>query len=152
LAVPAATLAQQVPNPFSGNANAGPFANSATLSRQQLLRPFPQFGNINMLQVTEGVNRYNAAIVELPKRVTQGWGGRFSYTYSVLKDNQLGETNFFSNRGVGAPMNNYNYDSTKPACQSGMDRLAEYSAMCFDPLVDYTYGLLDVPHRIILAP
>src|SRR5262245_39022250 len=24
--------------------------------------------------------------------------------------------------------------------------------MCFDPMVDYTYGILDVPHRIIIAP
>ena len=28
--------------------------------------------------------------------LTHGWGGRVSYTYSVLKDNQLGETNFYS--------------------------------------------------------
>jgi hypothetical protein len=67
-----------------------------------------------MLQVSEGVNRYNAGVFELTKRMTHGWGGRFSYTYSVLKDNQVGETNFFSNRGVGQPMNNYNYDASMP--------------------------------------
>jgi hypothetical protein len=140
-----------VPNPFFGNPNAGPLATQATITRQQALRPFPQFNNINMLQVSEGVNRYNAAIVEFTKRVTHGWGGRFSYTYSVLKDNQFGESNFFSTRNAN-PMNNYNYDSTKPECQSGMDRLQKYSSMCFDPLVDYTNGILDVPHRIIVAP
>src|SRR5207302_1844504 len=83
--------------------------------------PFPQFQNINMLQVSEGVNRYNAGVVELTKRVTHGWGGRFSYTYSVLKDNQFGESNFYSNRN-SSPMNNYNYDSTLPACTT-KDRL-----------------------------
>jgi hypothetical protein len=150
LALSSAVLAQQVPNPFFGNPLAGPFGNSPTLARQQLLRPYPQFGNINMLQVSEGVNRYNAAVVELVKRVTHGWGGRFSYTYSVLKDNQFGESNFYSTRNASA-MNNYNYDSTLPSCTT-KDRLTEYSQKCFDPLVDYGYGLLDVPHRFIFAP
>jgi trimeric autotransporter adhesin len=145
-------LNQQVPNPFFGVTAAGPFANQSTLARGQLLRPFPQFGTINMLQVSEGVNRYNAMVIELNKRVTRGWGGRFSYTYSVLKDNQIGETNFFSNRGVGAAMNNYNYDASAPPCTAGMTRLEEYNSRCFDPLVDYSYGILDVPHRFIVAP
>ena len=39
-----------------------------------------------------------------------GFGGRVSYTYSALKDNQVGETN------VGAPLNHYNYIASMPAC------------------------------------
>jgi len=42
--------------------------SSATLSRAQLLRPFPQFLNINDRQVSEGVNRYNAFVAEWSKR------------------------------------------------------------------------------------
>jgi hypothetical protein len=148
LALGSAVLNQQVANPFFGVAGAGAFATQATLSRGQLLRPFPQFGNINMLQVSEGVNRYNAAVIELSKRATHGWGGRFSYTYSVLKDNQIGETNFFSNRGVGTPMNNYNFDANFPGCAPGQD----FTSRCFNPLSEYTYGILDVPHRVIVAP
>jgi hypothetical protein len=148
LALGSSVLSQSVPNPFFGVAAAGPLANSATIARNQLLRPFPQFTNINMLQVSEGVNRYNAAVIELTKRVTHGWGGRFSYTYSVLKDNQIGETNFYSNRGVGAPLNNYNYMANMPACAAGQ----QLTTTCFDPLVDYTSGILDVPHRFIVAP
>jgi hypothetical protein len=148
LALGATALAQSVPNPFFGVSAAGPFANQANISRGQLLRPFPQFGNINMLQVSEGVNRYNAAVVELSKRVTHGWGGRFSYTYSVLKDNQVGETNFYSNRSVGTPVNNYNYMANMPACASGQ----QFTTACFDPLSEYSYGILDVPHRVIIAP
>ena len=30
------------------------------------------------------------------KRMTHGWGGRFNYTYSLLKDNQFGESNFYA--------------------------------------------------------
>jgi trimeric autotransporter adhesin len=154
LALGSTVLSQQVPNPFRGNpAFAGTaLGNNATTTRGQLLRPFPQFGDISMFQVSEGINRYNAGVVELSRRVTHGWGGRFSYTYSVLKDNQVGETNFYTNNGAGGPINNYNYDASLPACASGMDRVAKYNSMCFDPLVDYGYSILDTPHRFVVAP
>jgi hypothetical protein len=154
LALGSAALSQSVPNPFYGVAGAGPFSTQQTIARSQLLRPFPQFGNINMLQVTEGYNRYNAAVFELNKRMSHGFAGRFSYTYSVLKDNQMGETNFYSNRGNTTPVNNYNYMATAnngtaaPACAAG----AQNTSTCYDPTVDYTNGILDVPNRIIIAP
>ena len=148
-----AVLSQQVANPFFGNpAFAGTaLGNNPTATRGQLLRPFPQFGNISMFQTSEGLNRYNAGVVELSKRMSRGWGGRFSYTYSRLMDNQVGETNFYSPNGVG-PINNYNYDNTLPACDGGLSRVQKYGAMCFDPLVDYDYGILDTPHRFVVAP
>jgi len=152
MALGSAVLNQAVANPFFGVAGAGPFSTQATLSRAQLLRPFPEFGNILMLQATEGINRYNAGVIELNKRMSHGWAARVSYTYSHLMDNQIGETNFYSSRGLGAPMNTYNYDNTQPACTAGMSRVDEYAAKCYDPLVDYTVGLLDVPHRFIASP
>ncbi|HKB13013.1 MAG TPA: TonB-dependent receptor, partial [Vicinamibacterales bacterium] len=138
-------LTATVPNPFFGNPNAGPFANSATISRQQLLRPYPQFGNILARHVLEGKSRYNAAVFEWSKRVTHGWGGRVSYTYSVLKDNQMMEGNFYSAGGFN-PLNNYNYIASAPACTT------TNFAACYNPDADYTYGILDVPHRMIIAP
>ena len=144
-----AQLAAQLPNPFFGNPNV-PLSLSAptTLSRQRLLRPFPQFSNINDRQVSEGINRYNAAVIEWTKRVTNGWGGRISYTYSVLKDNQVGETNFYSSNPVGLPLNNYNYIASAPACVAG----AQLTSACYDPRSEYGYSLIDVPHRFIFAP
>jgi hypothetical protein len=70
-----------------------------------------------------------------------------SYTYSQLKDNQWGETNFYTNSGT-TPLNNYNYDASKPACSSGQ----QFTTACYDPRAEYGYGILDVPHRIIVAP
>jgi trimeric autotransporter adhesin len=131
-----AALSQQVANPFFGNPNAGPLASQATLSRGQLLRPYPQFVDVNARHVLEGKSRYNAAVVEWSKRMTHGIGGRVSYTYSVLKDNQMGEGNFYSAGGTN-PMNNYNYIPGSPY---------------YNPDADYAYSLLDVPHRLILAP
>jgi hypothetical protein len=131
-----AALNAQLPNPFFGNPNAGPFASSATLTRAQLLRPFPQFNNVIANHVTEGKNRYNAAVIEWTKRSTNGWGGRMSYTYSVLKDNQVGETNFYSGGGTN-PLNNYNFIP---------------GSTYYNPDAEYAIGLLDVPHRVIIAP
>ena len=34
----------------------------------------------------------------------------------MLKDNQVGETNFYTNNGNGVPLNNYNYMASMPAC------------------------------------
>jgi hypothetical protein len=54
----------------------------------------------------------------------------------VLKDNLIGQTNFYSAGGFN-PQNNYNYI---PGSQY------------YNPDADYTYGILDVPHRVIIAP
>jgi hypothetical protein len=128
-----------VPNPFFGNPSAGPLANQATVTRAQLLRPYPQFLNVSARQVSEGMNRYNAGVVEWTRRVGGGsWvGGRVSYTYSVLKDNQFGETNFFSNAGSGLTLNSYAYIQGSPS---------------YNPRADYAYGILDVPHRLVMSP
>ncbi len=137
------TLNQAVANPFFGNpALAGTaLGTNATTTRGQLLRPFPQFLNINARQVSEGVNRYNAMAIEWSKRPSPtGFGGRVSYTYSALKDNQVGET------GIGAPLNHYNYIASMPACTTTT------FAACFNPMADYGPGILDVPHRVVIAP
>jgi hypothetical protein len=119
-------LTQPVPNPFFGVPGAGGFASRATIERGQLLRPFPQFRNVLVRQMTAGTSRYHAAIVQLDKRVSGGWGGRFSYTLSRLKDNQFGEGNFYTNTtGV---LNNYDLDA------------------------EYGLGVLDMPHKVVLAP
>jgi len=132
-----ARLNDVLPNPFFGNTNAGPLASQATLTRAQLLRPYPQFQNVNARHVLEGKSSYNAAVIEWSKRTTGGWGGRVSYTYSVLKDNLVGEDNFYSPISPGLPLNNYNYIP---------------GSAYYNPDADYGYSLLDVPHRVIIAP
>ena len=119
LALGSAALDQQLPNPFFGNPNV-PLSLSTppTLSRARLLLPHPQYGQINARQMTEGYNRYNAGVFEFTRRLTNGFGGRFNYTYSVLKDNQIGETNFYSTISPALAVNNYNYIASG-ACVRG---------------------------------
>ena len=64
----------------------------------------------------------------LDKRLSRRWwGGRYSYTWSRLEDNQFGEDSAYQTR-TAVPQNVYDLD-------------AEYSISNFDS-----------PHRIILAP
>ncbi|MEX2273306.1 MAG: carboxypeptidase-like regulatory domain-containing protein [Vicinamibacterales bacterium] len=124
----AAALRASVPNPFFGIPGTGEFGTRATILAGQLLRPFPQFGDINQIERTEGGRRqYNAATFILDKRTTGWWGGRFSYTLSRTEDNQFGESSTYQTRTF-APQNYYDLD-------------AEYGIANFDS-----------PHRIILAP
>ena len=149
LALGSAALDAQLPNPFLNNPNVPQsLSTPATLSRARLLRPFPQYGQINARQVTEGLSRYHAGVIELTKRMSNGLGGRFSYTYSQLKDNQVGETNFYAAVSPGIPMNNYNYMPSMPACAAGQ----QFTTACYDPLAEYGISMLDVPHRVLLAP
>jgi hypothetical protein len=126
------SLTDPVPNPYFGTEIATGILSGPTISRAQSLRPFPQFGNIRARQTTGARARYNAMIFKLDRRVNNGWGGRFSYTYSSLKDDQFGETNQYSQQhqggSPGRPMNNYNLDG------------------------EYSNGLLDRPHSIVIAP
>jgi trimeric autotransporter adhesin len=149
LALGSAVLDQQLPNPFFGNPNVPlSLSTPSTLPRYRLLLPHPQYNQINARQMTEGLNRYNAGVIEFTRRLTNGFGGRFNYTYSVLKDNQIGETNFYSYANPVLAMNNYNYIPSMPACAAGQD----FTTACYNPLSEYSYGLLDVPHRLNIAP
>ena len=123
-----AALLDQVPNPFFGlPAGQGFAVSSPTVQRRQLLRPFPQFGDILMRQSTSGRSQYHAVIFKAEKRFASGWGGRMNYTYSRLMDNQFGETNF--------------QQPNTPEALNAYDLGAEYSL-----------GLIDVPHRLTISP
>jgi trimeric autotransporter adhesin len=124
-------LRESIANPFFGISAAGELGTSPTIQRGQLLRPFPEFGNIFMHESTAGSKRqYNAVSVKIDKRLTgrqSWWGGRYSYTWSNSKDNQWGESNTYAWR-TNLPQNNYDLNS------------------------EYSTSIYNSPHRIILAP
>jgi hypothetical protein len=112
-----ASLLDEVRNPFFGDARFGALADSSTIPRGQLLRPYPQFGDILAHQVSAGHASYNSVFLTLERQIANGWGGRINYTYSSNKSNVFGETNQFSN----------NSDSRAQA-MNAYDLEAEYSA------------------------
>ena len=118
-----AALQQTVPNPFFGNPAFGNLSRSATISRGQLLRPFPQFDNVLMHRVNQARARYNALTTRWTKRISNGFSLDVNHTFSRLDDNQFGESNTFSNRQTGA-LDNDDLDA------------------------EYGVSLLDVTHRL----
>ncbi len=116
-------LQELVPNPFYGIDTFGNLSVSPTIARGQLLRPYPQFGNVLAHRVTDARARYNALVTQWVKRMSHGYSLNVNYTFSRLEDNQFGESNSFSDRSA-AVLDNYDLDS------------------------EYGVSLLDVAHRL----
>jgi hypothetical protein len=70
-------------NPFAGHAP-GTFLNGPQVQRQQMLRPFPQFGSIFVSGISGGYAEYWAWQSSLQKRFSAGATFTFSYTWSKL--------------------------------------------------------------------
>ena len=92
-------LTAPVPNPFFGlmpsSAPAG--FRGATIQRQQLLRPYPHFGDINTT-TNEGQSWYNALQLSLERRMSRGYTFNVSYTFSRFE-----EATGFLNAGDPSP-------------------------------------------------
>jgi hypothetical protein len=73
-------LTGSVANPFAGLVP-GTSLNNATISRSQLLRPYPQFQDIRTTN-NDGKSWYNSVQVSLQKRFSKGYTLGVSYTYS----------------------------------------------------------------------
>ena len=71
-------------------------APQATIQAGQLLRPFPQFGDVFEFESHRGGQ---PAVSRRDLRARQArhavWGGRLSYTWSSTKDNQFGQDSTF---------------------------------------------------------
>lgn len=79
-----AFLTANVPSPFTGLL-AGSTINGATVQRQQLLRPFPQFGTFGIEQ-NVGSDRYRHGTVNIEKRFKGGNSLTVQYTRSSTRD------------------------------------------------------------------
>jgi hypothetical protein len=77
-------LSQLVPNPFAGLLP-GTSLNGATVARSQLLRPFPQFGNVRTY-ADDGTSRYHSAQAKIEKRFTKGYTLLAAYTWSKFTE------------------------------------------------------------------
>ena len=121
-------LQQQVPNPFFGNADAGSLGVPPTIARGQLLRPYPQFLDVNAFFVSQGRIRYNAAVLQIERRMGRGFGGRVAYTYANRKDNLFGIDNYYARQaGTLQALNYYDLDA------------------------EYATSIQDTPHRVNLV-
>src|SRR5262245_14471042 len=80
-------LQANVPNPFSGlmPANAISDLRGTTIRRFRLLRPFPQFDNVNTT-TNEGYSWYHSLQASMNKRFSNGYTLGVSYTFSKFME------------------------------------------------------------------
>jgi len=77
---------QSVPNPFAGLIPNNPASNGATISRQQLLLPYPQFGSVQYAFESVGRLWYDSLQVSATKRYSSYLVLALAYTYSKNLD------------------------------------------------------------------
>lgn len=80
------TLLQTVANPYFGQIPRSSSIGDPTISRAQLLRPFPRFTTVSLYRNNVGNTSYHALQAKLEKRLSQGLAFLVSYTRSKLID------------------------------------------------------------------
>lgn len=119
-------LRQQVNNPFYGQIQVGTLAQK-TVALAQLLRPFPQFTQVNSTAAGWSNSRYNALQVKVEKRYAKGLTLLASYTYSKMMDDSTGNTIGGETLSNGT---NQNWNNLRP---------------------DWSTSALDQTHRLIFS-
>ena len=87
-------LNQQVPNPFYGIVNNG-VLTQPTVSRAQLLRPYPQFTDIIPLYSSGAKSRYHALQMTGRKRLSHGLMFEGSYTFARASEIGMSHQNSY---------------------------------------------------------
>ena len=116
-----------LPNPFFGNPNVpASLSTPTTLTRARLLDAVPAVRAGPGRQITEGVNTYNAGVVEFTEASEPRVGWPLQLHLQRAEGQSVRGGNFYAAPyGGNLPMNNYNYiHRRQPAARSGFhDRL-----------------------------
>jgi hypothetical protein len=99
----------QVPNPFQGLLPGTAF-NGATITREQLLRPFPQFAGITEDRRPIGTTDYDSLQASVNKRLSRGLQFLVSYTYSKRYE----EVGYLNSRDDWSQLNRVITDDDAP--------------------------------------
>jgi hypothetical protein len=75
-------LQQLVPNPFYGIITTPGVLSQPTVTRGQLLRPYPHFGNLNIFNPASAASTYHGFTLKAERRFASGLGFLVSYTTS----------------------------------------------------------------------
>ena len=81
-----APLQQPVPNPFFGTIPRSSSLGDPTISRAQLLKPYPQYTTVSLYRNNVGTTIYNGVTAKLEQRLRRGLSYLVSYTRSRLED------------------------------------------------------------------
>ena len=79
-------LTQQVSNPFYGQIPASSSIGGPTISRAQLMKPFPRFTTVSYYRNNVGDSNYHGVQMKLEQRFSAGLSALVAYTRSKLMD------------------------------------------------------------------
>jgi hypothetical protein len=81
-----APLQQRVPNPYFGAIPRSSSLGDPTITRAQLLKPFPEYTTVSLYRNNVGTTVYHGFYAKLEQRFTRGLSYLVSYTRSKLVD------------------------------------------------------------------
>lgn len=93
-------LQAQVANPFYGQILTGPLSQR-TVSRAQLLRPYPQFNGITSSSANWAASSFHSMQLKVEKRYARGFAILGSYTWSKMMDMGAGP---FAGKSLASPV------------------------------------------------
>ncbi|MBI1358198.1 MAG: TonB-dependent receptor plug domain-containing protein [Acidobacteria bacterium] len=93
-AIDTAYYNEQIPNPMAGLIPNNASLNGNTIARQFLLRPYPQYGNIQLQNAPIGRQRYDSAQFKLTKRYANG----LTFLASYVIGKTLEQANVYNNQ------------------------------------------------------
>ena len=102
-----AALSTSVTNPYymaGGNGLLG----SKTVTRAQLLRPFPAYGDLNYRYSDQNKAKYDSLVFKLQKRMSAGLNLLAQFTWARAFDRSSGGAGNDANGGAAGPQNVYN--------------------------------------------
>jgi len=102
-----AALSASVANPFYTPGGNG-FLGSTTVTRAQLLRPFPAFGDINYIYSDQNKAKYDSLAMRLQKRMSAGLNLLAQFTWARSFDRSSGGVGNDANGNQAGPQNVYN--------------------------------------------
>ncbi|MBM3757298.1 MAG: hypothetical protein FJW38_25350 [Acidobacteria bacterium] len=91
-------LNEQVPNPFFGTRFAGGSLANRTTSRAQMMRPYPQFGNIVPIYSVGASSFYHSLQISANKRYSKGLQMGLAYTFAKGLDDGLSHQDSYNIR------------------------------------------------------
>jgi hypothetical protein len=80
------TLLQRVDNPFFGSIPRSSSLGDPTITRAQLLKPFPEYTTVSLYRNNVGTTNYHGFTAKLEQRILDGLAYSVSYTRSRLTD------------------------------------------------------------------
>lgn len=135
-------LQQLVDNPFAGTITVGALAQPK-VARSQLLRPYPQFNGVNVLNSASANSVYHSFQAKVEKRLSHGVNFLVSYSASKLITDSVNALSGLGLQGNGGGVQNW-YDLRSERALSEMDQA---QALTISSVADLPFG----PGRALLA-